>query len=110
MIAQDAMVKYLKARGASEGALFLDEQGSPLTKQRLTQDLNSILVKAKIDPSHYKGHSFRIGAATTAATCGIPDSMIKMFGRSSSKSFQVYLQTPAEQLAAIAATLGKSLP
>ena len=104
-----AMVKYLKARGSSEGVLFIDERKSPLTKQRLSQDLNCTLMKAKIDPSHYKTHSFRIGAATTAAACGIPDSTIKMLGRWSSNAFQVYLQTPAEKLVEIAAAMGKSL-
>lgn len=101
-----AMVKCLKARGTAEGALLLDKHRLPPTKQWLTHDLNSVLVKAKIDPSHYKGHSFQIGAATITAACGIPDSTINMLGRWSNNAYQ----TLAEQLAAIVVTMGKSLP
>ena len=39
---------------------------------RLKQGLSS----AGIDSSGYNGHSFRIGAATTAARVGIPDSIL----------------------------------
>ena len=39
--------------------------------QKLVKMVQSTLQLAWIDPSGYSGHSFRIGAATTAAAKGI---------------------------------------
>jgi hypothetical protein len=45
------------------------------------------------DTTHYKGHSFRIGAATTMAFNGVPDHIIKDMGGWSreSKAFYLYV-------------------
>ena len=45
---------------------------------------------------HYSGHSFRIGAATTAAECGLQDSMIKAVERWESSAYQVYVRMPKD--------------
>ena len=34
-----------------------------------------------LDPSRYKAHSYRIGAATTAARNGLPEEKIQLLGR-----------------------------
>ena len=49
--------------------------------------------------------SFCIGAATTAARCGIPDSTIKMFGQWESSAYMLYIRTPCETLASISKVL-----
>ncbi len=46
--------------------------------------------------AHYAGHSFRIGAATTAATQGLQDSLIKTLGRWESAAYTLYIRTPPE--------------
>jgi len=59
-------------------------------------------------PSHYAGHSFRIGAATTAAQRGIQDSLIKTLGRWESSAYTVYIRTPRETLCSVARSLARS--
>ena len=44
-------------------------------------EVKAALARAGIDSSRYSGHSFRIGAATTAAQVGIGDATIKAMGR-----------------------------
>ena len=42
--------------------------------------VKDILAKAGIDCTRYNGHSFRIGAATTALAKGIPECTIQTLG------------------------------
>ena len=42
----------------------------------------------------YSGHSFRRGGATDAATAGLMDWELQLFGRWSSDAYQQYIQTP----------------
>ena len=60
------------------------------------------LALSPLDISHFNGHSFRIGAATTAAQAGVPDSMIKMYGPWQSDAYLRYLQVPTSTLAEMA--------
>lgn len=46
----------------------------------------------------YNGHSFRIGAATTAASVHMEDHIIKVLGRWSSDACFRYIRTPASVL------------
>ena len=48
---------------------------------------------ASMDLAQYTGHSFRIGAATSAAQVGLSDSPIQILGRWRSSAFQHYLRT-----------------
>ena len=73
-----------------------------MTRERLVSCIRRALSDAGIG---YSGHSFRIGAATTAALAGIEDSTIKMLGRWESSAYQRYLRTPRETLAAVSARL-----
>ena len=75
------MLSYLVLRGNSSGPLFIFDSGKYLTRQRLVDELRSALSKAGIESSNYSGHSFRIGAASTAAAKEFDDSLIKVLGK-----------------------------
>jgi len=59
----------------------------------------SALESAGVDQSKYCGHSFRIGAATTAAKNGMEDAVIKTLGRWRSLAYLEYVRIPQYQLA-----------
>ena len=94
-----SLLNYLVVRGNKPGPLFIFKDGRLLTRQHLVQALRGALQAAGIDQSKYCGHSFRIGAATTAAAKGIEDSIIKTLGRWNSIAYLQYVKIPREQLA-----------
>ena len=94
-----AMLAYLVVRGNGPGFLFRFHDGRLLTKNRFVDAIRAALLQLGLNPENYEGHSFRIGAATTAGECGLSDSTIQMLGRWSSSAYLVYIKTPREQLA-----------
>ena len=103
-----ALMDYMEARSARPGAFFLDENGVLITKARFVQEFRRILSIAGFPADSYAGHSFRIGAATTAAVAGIEDATIKTLGRWQSAAFLQYIRSPKAQLAAISSVLARS--
>lgn len=100
-----ALLDYLQARGTSPGPLFCFADGRPLTRQLFVVLVRDALKKAGIDQSKYCGHSFRIGAATTAAAKGMEDCIIKTLGRWESLAYLQYVRLPREQLAGYSSLL-----
>ena len=105
-----AVLTWLVHRGNSPGPLFRFRSGAHLTRPTLVGELRKSLADIGLNPDHYSGHSFRKGAATTAAAQGIPDSQIKLLGRWRSSAFQVYLKPSDQQMASLAARLSCSVP
>ena len=62
-----AKLAYLALWGPGEGPLLRYEDHRPPTRQRLVSALREAVFETGFQPSCYAGHSFRIGAATTAA-------------------------------------------
>ena len=100
-----AILRYLAIRGVDDGPLFQWQDGSPLTRQCLVDKLKVTLQKAGVDPTHYSGHSFRIGAATTAAAKGFSDATIQLLGRWASDSYTRYVRTPRQELSSLSRVL-----
>ena len=100
-----ALLAYISIRGLEPGPLFRFENGSPLTREALVREVWAALQQAGVDPTHYSGHSFRSGAASTAAAAGIQDSLIKILGRWQSSAYQLYVQLPRESLTSVSTRL-----
>ena len=93
-----AILDYMVRRGNHPGPMFQFQDHRPLTRARLGAELREALKAVGYDPHKYVGHSYRIGAATTASLCGIQDSTIKMLGRWQSSAYTLYIQTPPSSL------------
>lgn len=100
-----ATLKYVVKRGVSKGPLFIFADGRFLTRERFVAAVREALASSGVDSSKYCGHSFRIGAATTAAEQGIQDSLIRTLGRWQSSAYLLYIRTPRDAICAVAKTL-----
>ena len=96
-----ALIAYLAVRGMDSGPLFRLQDGTPLLKTFVVNRVREALLTLGYNQSLYAGHSFRVGAATTAAAVGIEDSMIQALGRWSSAAFQTYITLPQHHLASL---------
>ncbi len=100
-----AVLGYLVVRGSGQGPLFQFKDKKSLTRVHFMSRVRETLQRVGVDCEAYSGHSFRSGAATTAAKAGVEDSIIKMLGRWKSNAYQVYIKTPRQHLAAISSQL-----
>ena len=94
-----ALIPYLTKRGAQPGPLFITNDHTYLTRALFSQKVDTILDLLQVNAQQYNTHSFRIGAATTAALALIPDAHIKMLGRWRSEAYQRYIRTSPQELA-----------
>ena len=101
------LFQHCLKRGNTPGALFQWENRIPLSKTKFVEAIRRALTAANLPAKDYAGHSFRIGAATTAASAGLEDSTIQTLGRWKSASFQLYIRTSPQQLAGVSKTLSK---
>ena len=99
------LLGYLCTRGSSAGALFRFGDGKVLSRPRFVERVRAALRLAGVDQAKYCSHSFRIGAATTAAAKGVEDCVIKTLGRWESAAYLRYVKIPREQLAGYSSTI-----
>ena len=83
-----AMLAYLAARQGRDGPLFYFANGDYLTKENFIKLVREAHNTLGYVSSSFAGHSFRIGAATTAAEAGIDEATIKALGRWRSEAYQ----------------------
>lgn len=93
---------------SSMAPLFICEDGSYLTPTGLTATLRSLLNSLGYLESNYVGHSFRIGATTTAAAAGLPVWLIKTLGQWSSDFYDRYIRTDSRTLRRVPNTLANT--
>lgn len=93
---------YLKVRGSESGPLFLYRDGSPLSRQKLSSTLKSILGSASSLPCNCSGFSFRNGAVKTAISRGVPDDVIKMLSRRCIDSYDAYNEASIDMVIRVA--------
>ena len=103
-----ALLNYLVTRGREPGALFHFRDGRLLTRQRFVEAVKTALRRAGVEEQKYNSHSFRIGAATTAAANGLEDSIVQTLGRWKSLAYLRYVQIPRDQLASYSRLLACS--
>ena len=89
---------YLSLRGVAPGPLFIFPDGSAVGRSFFNTHLRKSLMWSGLSTGIYKGHSFRIGAATTAAMMGISEEEIQRMGRWRSQAFKKYIRIPMLQL------------
>ena len=92
-----AMCNYFLA-ARPRGPLFVFQSGRLLTRSVVVNLLRDAARNAGVPHNSLKGHSFRIGAASTAAAAGMPDWLIKVLRRWSSDCYQLYIRTPRNVL------------
>ena len=97
-----ALLAYIETRGSGPGPLFVDSSQARITKLWFIGQFRDVLATACLPQQEYAGHSFRIGAATTAASVGLT---IQLLGRWQSAAFIWYVRTPGTQLATLSASL-----
>ena len=96
-----AVSDYQAYRPASspKSAFLLQASRIPLTRSQFVDTLRKCLNVAGVPfAQQYSAHSFRIGAATTAAMKGVPEWLIQACGRWSSDCFRLYTRAQPSQL------------
>ncbi|XP_072041931.1 integrase/recombinase xerD homolog [Amphiura filiformis] len=90
-----AMVRFLRVRPTGEGPLFVHLDKSPLTRYQVNHILRKALEFGGYPSHKFSSHSFRIGAATSAAVSGFSSEEIQSLGRWRSGIYKVYVRPGA---------------
>ncbi len=113
------MDKYLRQCGEciimsslnnSEAPLFVYEEGKPFTRNKFLSYLKQVMCRLGYDEQKYSGHSFRVGAATSAAAAKLEDHMIQTLGRWSSSCYTTYIRVRPDDIQAAQARMCHTQP
>ena len=103
-----AVAAYLVVRGRAAGPFFSFSSGGTSIQRVIGRRMREALHPSGVDVSKFAGHSFRIGAATTAASVGVEDSLIKTMGRWESSAYLLYVKVPRSRLADVSKRLASA--
>lgn len=90
-----AMFDYLAIRGQKAGHLFINADGTAVTRTNFIKHLHECLSYCGVNTKSISSHSFRIGGATYAALSGYSDDQIKKMGRWKSNALATYIRLPS---------------
>ena len=88
--------------------IFKAGKFNPLTQRQLNAVLRHLFQQAGFNHINYASHSFRIGAATTAAAAGLPPWLIKTLGRWHSDAYLTYIRCPDSVFSVVPQMLAKT--
>lgn len=75
------LINFLEVRGNKPGPLLAYPGGNAVTRNWFSLNFQACLGFLGLDINRFRGHSFRIGAATEAAARGLSDAQICHLGR-----------------------------
>ncbi|KAJ2935863.1 hypothetical protein H1R20_g1230, partial [Candolleomyces eurysporus] len=93
-----------------DGPLFRNPDGSPLTRNFFIDTIRLTLQAAGYDSKEFSGHSFRRGAASSAAAAGCQDHEIQLLGHWVSDAYKVYIDIDQNCLHSLSNSLHWVLP
>ena len=93
---------------SSNNPVFRAGRFNPLIQKKLNRTLRNLLQQGCFNHINYSWHSFRIGAATTAAAAGLPPWLIKKLGRWHSDTYLTYLCCPDSVLSSVPQVLAST--
>ena len=85
----------IRNHSSPDAPLFSFMDDSPVLRHYFTTRLRDAVQFCGLDLGRYQAHSFRIGAATTAAAAGYTEVQIKNMGRWNSDAFKKYIRIPS---------------
>ena len=94
----EALMAHVAVQGQEDGLLFHFKDNRLLTKGRFMARVREALTAAGINAKKFIGHSFHIGAATTAATKGVSAEKIQTLGQWESSAYLLYVRLSREEL------------
>eukprot|EP00079_Xenopus_tropicalis_P019702 XP_012809685.1 PREDICTED: uncharacterized protein LOC105945641 [Xenopus tropicalis] len=86
------MLQFLKVRQEGTEVFLVHEDKTPLTRFQFTSIMKRSLQLSGVLPEEFGTHSFRIGAATEAASLGLGEKVVMQIGRWESKRFRSYIR------------------
>ena len=84
--------EFFQVRVSRQAILFAYADGTPMLRREFDAILMQLLEFCRMSRKDFKGHSFRIAAATSAALRGELDAQIRAVGRWASDAFRRYIR------------------